>query len=240
MELKHQEFVKEYLAKNPMPELGRNYIITKKDGKTMDGTVDRADEYKLYLSKVKPYNAKTNIHYSLLSKKDRRLFFPKKAANSYANYKLEQLLKEEMAAKEKALADKEKTLAANSPRKPYGTFDKFDTSVAPSSSYLKYPAAEIEMYLNAQTRKVKFADVEKSHAKKQGAAAVFYLYATKEFIKADQEYRHQVTDGIRRFWALRCMSNGVALDSSSYICVVYNDKIIGGSRFKNAADIWSK
>ena len=52
--------------------------------------------------------------------------------------------------------------------------------------------------------------------------------------------RTRIIDGIRRFWALRCMSNGVSGASSSYLCVVYKGDIIGGSKLKDAEDTWAK
>ena len=105
---------------------------------------------------------------------------------------------------------------------------------------------EVNNYLRNQVRIGKkrdgyaFAEVESCHAKQHGSKAVFYLYISDGFARTPKEHRYQTVDGIRRFWALRCMSNGVAVGSSSMLCVVHKGKVVGGSKMDNAEDIFIK
>ncbi|MCM8537454.1 MAG: hypothetical protein NE334_16050 [Lentisphaeraceae bacterium] len=243
----HKKFIDEYLAKVKKPEVGKRYKVPTLTKAVRDGELENLDEYKIYLVKVKPYNAKTSIHYSVLPKKAQDYFFPEKAANSYANKKLEEYLKEQ----NKIAEVEEPEVASTSTIKKSTTsssssFKKFDTTVTDSSRRLEHAALEVKNYLSNQSRLAKkrdgieFAEITKCHAKQQGRASVFYMYVPKSFVATSQEYRFQIIDGVRRFWALRCMSNAVAVGSNSYLCVVYKDKVIGGSKLTDAEDTWSK
>ena len=79
IEKMHKSFIDEYLAKAKKPEIGKRYKIPTLTNATRDGELEKMDEYKVYLVKVKPYNAKTNIHYSQLTPKARTYFSLKKA-----------------------------------------------------------------------------------------------------------------------------------------------------------------
>lgn len=245
IEKMHKGFIDEYLSKTKKPEVGKRYKVPTLTNAVRDGELEKLDEYKVYLVKVKPYNAKTNIHYSQLPAKARKFFFPEKAANSYANMKLEEYLKSQNKIAEikeepvVATTGTAKTITSRS-------FTQFDTTVADSSRRLAHAAIEVKNYLANQSRiskkrdGIEFAEIAKCHAKQQGKAAVFYMYVPPSFVKTSQEFRFQVIDGVRRFWALRCMSNAVSVASNAYLCVVYKDKVIGGSKLKDAEDTWSK
>ncbi|MCH2205573.1 MAG: hypothetical protein MK132_06865 [Lentisphaerales bacterium] len=245
IEKMHKKFIDEYLAKANKPEIGKRYKIPTLTNATRDGELEKMDKYKVYLIKVKPYNAKTNIHYSQLTPKARTYFFPEKAANSYANKKLEEFLREQNKIVE-VVEESVTTTTGTAKPMASSSFSKFDTTVTDSSKRLAHAALEVKNYLANQSRiskkrdGIEFADIEKCHAKQQGKASVFYMYVPQSFVKTSQEFRFQVIDGVRRFWALRCMSNAVSVASNSYLCVVYKDKIIGGSNLKDAEDTWSK
>ena len=72
----HKGFIDEYLAKTKKPEMGKRYKVPTLTNAVRDGELEKIDEYKVYLVKVKPYNAKTNIHYSQLSSKSKNILFP--------------------------------------------------------------------------------------------------------------------------------------------------------------------
>ena len=255
-ELKHEEFMNEYITKlkekKRFPTVGRSYKVVTSEGTIRDGVYQKTEGYSLYLTKIKPYNANASIHYSKLRTDMARYFFPEKAANTYANKMLEKFLSE----KNVIAAIEEEIPAAKEGEKPTGSTPvntskrisskSFDPTVTESSPRLAHAAMEVNNYLRNQVRiskkrdKFTFADVEKGHAKQQGASAVFYMYVTPAFVSKSYEYKFQVIDGIRRFWALRCMSNGVAGDSRAFLCIVNGSKIIGGSKISSAEDIYIK
>ena len=245
IEKMHKDFMNEYLSKTKKPEIGKRYKVKTLTNSLRDGELEKVDDYKIYLIKVKPYNAKTSIHYSQLPAKARKFFFSEKAANSYANTKLEEYLKSQNKIKE---ATQETVASTTSSSKTITSrsFTKFDPTVASSPKRLSHAAMEVKNYLANQSRiskmrdGIEYAEIDKCHAKQQGRAAVFYMYVPTSFVKTSQEFRFQVIDGVRRFWALRCMSNAVSVASNAYLCVVYKDKIIGGSNLKDAEDTWSK
>ncbi|MCM8532197.1 MAG: hypothetical protein NE330_13635 [Lentisphaeraceae bacterium] len=244
----HKKFIDEYLTKAKKPEVGKRYKVPTLTNAVRDGELENLDEYKIYLVKVKPYNAKTSIHYSVLPKKAQDYFFPEKAANSYANKKLEEYLKEQnkIAEIDEPEVASTGTMKKSTTSSRSSSFKKFDTTVTDSSKRLEHAALEVKNYLSNQSRLAKkrdgieFAEITKCHAKQQGRASVFYMYVPKSFVATSQEYRFQIIDGVRRFWALRCMSNAVAVGSNSYLCVVYKDKVIGGSKLTDAENTWSK
>ena len=254
-EKKHKEFFDEFMAKKEeakkLPTVGRRYPVVTINGDVRDGILDKVDEYSIHLSKIKPYNAKSSIHYSRLRKDMAMYFFPEKAANTYANKMLEKYLQERnvIAAIEEETAppatDGSKT-ESTAKRMYSSSLKEYDTSVAESSPRLAHAAMEVNNYLRNQDRITKkrdgfsFADVEKGHAKQHGSSAVFYMYVTPAFAKQSTEYKFQVVDGIRRFWALRCMSNGVAGDSKAFLCIVNGSKVVGGSKLSSAEDIFVK
>ena len=252
-EKKHKEFMDEYIArlkdKKIYPTVGRSYKVVTSSGTIREGVYQKTEGYSLYLTKIKPYNANADIHYSKLRRDMAKYFFPEKAANTYANKMLEKYLEEKnvIAAIEEEMPEskdsaKDSTSPNTKPTKRISS-KSFDPTVAESSPRLAHAAMEVNNYLRNQVRITKkrdkfvFADVEKCHAKQQGASAVFYMYVTPSFAKQSFEYKFQVVDGIRRFWALRCMSNGVAGDSRAFLCVVNGSKIIGGSEITNAENI---
>ena len=255
-ELKHEEFMNEYFTKlkekKRLPTIGRSYKVVTSEGTIRDGVYQKTEGYSLYLTKIKPYNANASIHYSKLRADMARYFFPEKAANTYANKMLEKFLSEKnviTAIEEEIPAAKEGDKPTNST--PVTTSKRissksFDPTVTESSPRLAHAAMEVNNYLRNQVRitkkrdKFTFADVEKGHAKQQGASAIFYMYVTPSFVSKSYEYKFQVIDGIRRFWALRCMSNGVAGDSRAFLCIVNGSKIIGGSKISSAEDIYIK
>jgi hypothetical protein len=242
-EKKHQEFIQEYLSKSAKPEIGKRYPVETLTNAVRDGVLEKIDEHKIYLVDIKPYNAKSNIHYSQLPPKMANFFFPERAANSYANKKLEEYLKAQNTIEEVVEVA---ATPGNPVAKMSSSFSAFDITLAKSPSRLAHAVLEVNEYLNNQNRRTAkmdgfdFVDVPKCHAKQQGRAAVFYMYVPKAFAGANNEYKYQVIDGVRRFWALRCMSNAVAVDSNAYLCVVYGDKIIGGSKLTSAEDTWVK
>ena len=246
-EKKHKEFFDEYMTKAKKPTIGKRYPVVTASGSVRDGVLDKVDEYSIYLSAIKPYNAKSSIHYSSLRKDMARYFFPEKAANTYANKKLEKYLEEKSVI---AVIDEEMgtgedtTKTASTGKKSYSaSFKAYDPTVAESSPRPAHAALEVNNYLKNQVRITKkrdkfvFAEVEKCHAKQQGSSAVFYMYVTPQFAAQSTEYKFQVVDGLRRFWALRCMSNGVAGDSRAFLCIVQGGKAVGGSKLSSAEDI---
>lgn len=251
-EKKHKEFFDEYMSKAKQPQTGRRYPVVTINNDVRDGILKERDEYSIYLEKVKPYNANTSIHFSRLRPDMAKYFFPEKAANTYANKMLEKYLAERnvIAAIEEEMAPAEtedKTAKTTTAKKSYSSsFKAFDTSVTDSSPRLAHAAMEVNNYLKNQVRITKkrdkfvFAEVEKCHAKQQGNSAVFYMYVTSQFAAQNMEYKFQVIDGIRRFWALRCMSNGVAGDSRAFLCIVQGDNVVGGSKINKADDIYVK
>ena len=244
-EIMHKKFIEEFLSKSKKPKIGTRYKVPTLTNAIRDGELEKLDEFKIYLVKVKPYNAKTSIHYSVLPKKAADYFFPEKAANSYANAKLEEYLKAQ-----NKIPEVEEVIASDAPKKVIKkrstSFSQFDITEGESSSRLAHAALEVNNYLSNQSRiskkreGIEFANVEKCHAKQHGRASVFYMYVPKSFAATSSEYKFQVIDGVRRFWALRCMSNAVSVASNAYLCVVYNGKIIGGSKLKDAEDTWAK
>jgi len=255
-EKKHKEFYDKYMAKmgelKRLPTKGKSYKVVTSSGDVREGEFVKTEGYSLFLEKIKPYNAKASIHFSKLRGDMARYFFPEKAANTYANKELEKYLaaKNVITVVEEEIAptpetDKSTASPVSTPTKRISS-KKFDPTVAESSPRLAHAAMEVNNYLRNQVRITKkrdkfvFADVEKCHAKQQGASAVFYMYVTPSFAKQSYEYKFQVVDGIRRFWALRCMSNGVAGDSKAFLCIVNGSSIVGGSKITNAEDIYIK
>ena len=249
-EKKHKEFFEEYMTKAKKPTIGKRYPVVTSSGSVRDGLLDKVDEYSIYLSDIKPYKAKSSIHYSSLRKDMARYFFPEKAANTYANKKLEKYLEEKSVIAtidEEMGTGEDASKTASTGKKSYSaSFKEYDPTVAESSPRLAHAAMEVNNYLKNQVRITKkrdnfvIAEVEKCHAKQQGSSAVFYMYVTPQFAAQNTEYKFQVVDGLRRFWALRCMSNGVAGDSRAFLCIVNNGKAIGGSSLKSAEDIQIK
>jgi hypothetical protein len=188
----------------------------------------------------KKYNAKSSIHYSMLSLNARRFFFRNKAAQSYADKKLEKYLQEQKII---PVIDNEPAITITTSKTRTQGLKGYDVSVTQSSPRLAHAALEVTNYLNAQVRVGKkkdgyaFADVPKCHAKQQGRKAILYLYVTSPFVSQNKEYKFQVVDGIRRFWALRCMSNGVAGASTAYLCIVHKGKHVGGSKLTDPEEI---
>ena len=252
-EKKHKEFFDEYMSKAKKPEEGRRYPVVTINNDIRDGILKKVDEYSIHLEKVKPYNANTSIHFSMLRPDMAKYFFPEKAANTYANKMLEKYLAERnvIAAIEEEMGtpeteDKTADTTTTVKKSFSSSFKAYDTAVTDSSPRLAHAAMEVNNYLKNQVRITKkrdkfvFADVEKCHAKQQGSSAVFYMYVTPQFVAQNMEYRFQVIDGIRRFWALRCMSNGVAGDSRAFLCIVLGDNVVGGSKITKADDIYVK
>lgn len=246
-EKKHKEFFNEYMTKAKLPTIGKRYPVVTASGTIRDGVLDKVDEYSIFLSAIKPYKAKSSIHYSSLRKDMARYFFPEKAANTYANKKLEKYLEEKSVIaiiEEETAPAQEGTKTASTAKKSYSaSFKAYDTAVTESSPRLAHAALEVNNYLKNQARITKkrdkfvFVDVDKCHAKQQGRSSVFYMYITPQFAAQSGEYKFQVVDGIRRFWALRCMSNGVAGDSRAFLCIVNGTKAVGGSKLSSAEDI---
>ena len=249
-EKKHKEFFDEYMTKAKKPTLGKRYPVVTASGTIRDGILDKVDDYSIYLSKIKPYNAKSSIHYSSLRKDMARYFFPEKAANTYANKKLEKYLEEKSVIaviEEETAPSTDPSKTTSTVKKSYSaSFKAYDPTVAESSPRLAHAAMEVSNYLRNQVRitkkrdKFTFAEVDKCHAKQQGSSSVYYMYVTPDFAAQNTEYKFQVVDGLRRFWALRCMSNGVAGDSRAFLCIVNGSKVIGGSKLTSAEDIQIK
>ena len=258
IEKKHQEFIDEYIAKlkekDMYPIEGRSYKVVTASGDIRDGVYKKTEGYSLFLTKIKPYNVNADIHYSKLRPDMAKYFFPEKTANSYANKKLEKYLSEKnvIAVIEEEMPEVKETTETKTSTSPVTSTSprisskSFDPTVTESSPRLAHAAMEVNNYLSNQVRITKkrdkfvFADVEKCHAKQQGASSIFYMYVTPSFDSQSYEYKFQVIDGIRRFWALRCMSNGVAGDSRAFLCVVKGSEIVGGSKISSAEDIYIK
>ena len=240
LEQKHAAFITEYLQTKKVYNPKKEYKLTTPN-KQYNAFVTKVDEknYMLHVRERK-YNAKSSIHYSMLSLNARKFFFRNKAAQSYADKKLEKYLQEQKVIP--VIDDEPLTSATTAKPRPQG-LKGYDVTVTQSSPRLAHAALEVTNYLNAQVRVGKkkdgyaFADVPKCHAKQQGRKAILYLYVTSPFVSQNKEYKFQIVDGIRRFWALRCMSNGVAGASTAYLCIVHKDKHVGGSKLTDPEEI---
>ena len=251
----HKNFMKEYIEKVKKPVKGKRYKVVTSSNDVRYGIYVKTDNYRVYLEDIQPGNVRTSIHYSKLKPIWARFFFTENAAYAAANKKVEEYLRSQNRIKEveeppeNEVADNtsssDKTKKSTSSR-TYSRFKKYDITVADSSERLAHAALEVNYYLNRQsniykkTQGFKLVQEGKSHAKQQGNAAIFYMYVTSDFARKSEDFQYQIIDGVRRFWALRCLSNGVAGDENAYLCVVAQGKIIGGSNPRKADKIFVK
>jgi len=251
LKLKYEEFVAEYLSSHKKPETGKEYKIHSTSGESEAFKLTGYKPHKIVVSKKTAGGSTINgmsLHYSTLKTKSKYLFFPEIAAQIVATKKLEKWLlaqnkiKEATPEPEIVASNEPKTSTGIKPKRTsYSSFKNYDPSEAKSSPRLAHAALELNQYLSAQERRNgKFTYKEKCHAKQQGSASVFYMYVNRNFSSADKDFKYQVVDGIRRFWAMRCMSNGVARGSNAYLCIVHGNKVIGGSKVSDAEEIWIK
>ena len=238
---KYKEFYDAYMADHPEPIAKKKYAFYFNNGSKSTAVLDKIEEFRLAISHVDGNTMRMTVHYSALKKSHMYKFFPKKAAEIVASAKLEKWLMDKNkiieAPEEVKIASAGPSTSSKPAVKRFSS-KKFDPTPAKSSARLAHAALELQNYIEVQARRgTHFAEVGKCHAKQQGASAIYYLYVDSNFANSKRDFKYQTIDGMRRFWALRCMSNGVASKAKAFLCVVYKGKIIGGSKIDNAESV---
>ena len=237
MELRLEEIYKKELAKLPKPVFNKRVQIQLKKGDKYFTHVSKVVGPRIYLEKMEPYNGSMNFPYTALSTKVVLDYFPEYVAKKRAM----KILDEEMAAKLKPLPEVTSVQASASNTSMMATFDKWSPQVSQTPKFMGLAVEEFQDWIAAQQRRTGVSLADQSFAKRQGSALVLYVYASKKFVSNDYDTRLQLAEGMRQFWGMRCMSNGIGKSSNAYVCIVDGriKKRIGGSvSTKNAEDVF--
>ena len=242
----HASFVKKYLDKHPLPNIGKRYKVYPKAGSAETGTITALDKDYVSFESYGQYNGKLSFHFSKLKSQSIKRFFPARYAQGYADRKLEKELAKMARKKKEALAAmntaKDKIISSTTKlgnAKRYPKLGDYIITQDKSPSFLLPVMTEFANYLKVQSRGQKNY-FQQIHTKRHSSSNVLYLEATKDFAQESQEFRYQYADGLRRYFAMRSINNGLGTFSKTFICIHYNDKIIVKSDTDNAEELWSK
>ena len=233
-ELRLEELYEQELAKLPKPVFGKRVQIQLKTGDKYFTHVAKVVGPRIYLEKMEPYNGSMNFPYTALTAKVVKHYFPK----YIAKMKAMKLLEEEMAAKIKPLPELSSVASSSPTSGIISTFDKWSPQPVATPKFMALAVEEFDDWVAAQARRTGVNLADKVFGKRQGGALVLYVYASSKFVGNDYDTRLQLADGMRQFWGMRCMSNGLGKSSNAYVCIVDGRKKerVGGSVSTKSAE----
>ncbi|MEN9359485.1 MAG: hypothetical protein RL095_1020 [Verrucomicrobiota bacterium] len=227
------EFRQEELLKLPSPVLGSEIEIHYSNGDVMRQTPVAVDDSR-GLVRIKMEYGSAEVHYSSLSRPCAETYLPRLKAERLARARVSKKLAGYIAASKAARGASREEMEG---MPPSDAPSSFLPTPSKTPEELLQPEEEMRAYLNMQERRngQRFAVIRSKFA---GEGAVLFLEVGEGFGLQNPGIRYQVTEGLRQFWGLRCMSNGVATDDKAFLVLLSKGRIVGGSRSDNATAIW--
>jgi hypothetical protein len=228
------EYRQEELVKLPAPVLGKEVEVYYSNGDVMLQTPVAVDDQRGVVKMKMAYGA-AEVHYSSFTRPCAEGYIPRLKAERIAQKRVSENLAAYIASTKAARhTSSQATSRSKNSRDPAVYFLPIPSS---SSEDLLAPEQEMQAYLRVQARH-SGQNFTVIHSSLEEDAAIVYLEVGPTFSKQNTGTRYQMTEGLRQFWGLRCMGNGVASDANAFLVLVSNGKIIGGSKVKESTSIW--
>lgn len=119
----------------------------------------------------------------------------------------------------------------------------YDPSAGKTPDHLKPPITGFANWLQVQQRRMGGKIANKVYAKQPDRGrAVLYLQMHDNFLAQDYDWRFQISEGIWRIWALRCVDSGlIAGPNHGHVVLIdSNQRIIGGSTPEDGSNVWAE
>jgi hypothetical protein len=228
------EYRQEELVKLPPPVLGQEVEVYYSNGDVMLQTPLAVDENRGVV-KMKMAYGSAEVHYSSFTRPCAEGYIPRLKAERLAQKRVSENMAAFIASAKAARHSSTQPLARrNNSNDPAVYFLPIPTS---TSEDLLLAEQEMQAYLKSQSRR-SGQNITVIHSSLEEDDAIIYLEVGTAFSKQNVGSRYQLAEGLRQFWGLRCMGNGVASDTNAFLVLVASGKIVGGSKVKQAATIW--
>ncbi len=228
------EYRQEELVKLPRPVLGQEVDVFYSNGDVMRQTPVAVDDDRGVV-KIKMAYGSAEVHYSSFTRPCAEGYIPRLKAERIAQKRVSENLATFIESTKAARKSSSSATVRNKNSSDPAVY--FLPIPDTTSEDLLHAEGEMQAYLRAQALRSgqSFSII---HSSLEDDAAIVYLEVGAAFGRHNAGTRYQMAEGLRQFWGLRCMGNGITSDVNAYLVLVANGKIIGGSKVKQATSIW--